>query len=282
MELLFGADVVAAMNIKMKDELVALNGYKPHLAIIRVGSRPDDIAYENGAVKRCDKIGLACTLHQFDESITYSEFKEAFLKINSDESIDGILLLRPLPKHMDEKEITNLIDPLKDVDGISPVNMAKVFQGDDSGYAPCTAEAVMEMLSYTKLDITGKRAVVVGRSMVIGKPVAMMLMKKNATVTVCHTKTLDMEGTCSNAQILVAAAGKAKMINRNHVAQGAYVFDVGINVDADGRMYGDVDFEDIKDIEGVCTPVPKGVGTVTTSVLASHVIRAAKVKRGVK
>ncbi|MFA7673325.1 MAG: bifunctional 5,10-methylenetetrahydrofolate dehydrogenase/5,10-methenyltetrahydrofolate cyclohydrolase [Clostridia bacterium] len=281
MELLFGADVVAAMNIKMKNELASLGGYKPHLAIIRVGSRPDDIAYENGAVKRCDKAGLACTLHHFDESITYSGFKEAFLKINSDDSIDGILLLRPLPKHMDEREITGLIDPLKDVDGINPVNMAKVFQGDDSGYAPCTAEAVMEMLSYTKLDISGKRAVVVGRSMVIGKPVAMMLMKKNATVTVCHTKTLDMEGICSNAQILVAAAGKAKMINKKHVTKGAYVFDVGINIDADGKMCGDVDMEDIKDIEGICTPVPKGVGTVTTSVLASHVIRAAKVKRGV-
>lgn len=279
--MLLGADVVAAMNIKMKNELLCLSGYKPHLAIIRVGSRPDDMAYENGAVKRCDKAGLMCTPYHFDESISNNGFKEAFLKINGDDNIDGILLLRPLPKHIDETEIIGLIDPLKDIDGISPVNMAKVFQGDDSGYAPCTAEAVMEMLSYTKLDITGKRAVVVGRSMVIGRPVAMMLMKKNATVTVCHTKTLDMEATCSNAQILIAAAGKAKMINRHHVAEGAYIFDVGINVDADGKMCGDVDIDDIQDIKGVCTPVPKGVGTVTTSVLASHVIRAAKVKKGV-
>ena len=168
-----------------------------------------------------------------------------------------------------------MIDPKKDLDGISPVNIAKVFSGDSTGFAPCTAEAVIEMLDYAGIDIKGKRVTVVGRSLVIGKPVSMLLMKRNATVTVCHTKTVDMEGTCKNAEILVAAAGSARMIKKDYVAEGAIVVDVGINVDEEGNLCGDVDFDAITDIAAIATPVPGGVGSVTTSVLAKHLVKAA-------
>ena len=185
---------------------------------------------------------------------------------------------RPLPKHIDEKAVENRIDPRKDLDGISPVNLAKVYAGDETGYAPCTAEAVIEMLDYAGVDIKGKRVTVVGRSLVIGKPVAMLLMKRNATVTVVHTKTVDMAATCKHAEILVAAAGSAKMIKPEYVADGAVVIDVGINVDEEGKLCGDVDFEAIGNIASIATPVPGGVGSVTTSVLAKHLVKAAHMR----
>ncbi|MFA5342151.1 MAG: bifunctional 5,10-methylenetetrahydrofolate dehydrogenase/5,10-methenyltetrahydrofolate cyclohydrolase [Clostridia bacterium] len=279
MDILYGNDVVKAMSEQIKNELDNLSGYIPHLAIVRVGERPDDMAYEKGAVKRFEKLGLRCTVHSFPADIGNQAFSFAFADLNADNDVDGILLLRPLPRHIDEKAITEIINPIKDVDCISPINIAKVFSSDEDGFAPCTAEAVMEMITFARIDLTGKRATVVGRSMVIGKPVAMMLMKKNATVTVCHTRTVDMETACRNAEVLVAAAGRAKMINRNYVSAGTYVFDVGINVDESGNMCGDVDIDDISDAARLCTPVPKGVGTVTTSVLAKHVIKAAKMRR---
>ena len=212
-------------------------------------------------------------------NIDNDTFQKEFDKINEDEDIDGILLLRPLPKHLDEKAIENRIASVKDLDGISPMNLAKVYAGDPTGYGPCTAEAVIEMLDYAGVDLKGKRAVVIGRSLVIGKPVAMMLMKKNATVTVCHTKTVDMPGVCKGAEVLVAAAGVAKMVDKSFVADGAVVIDVGINVDEDGNLCGDVDFEDVAGNASVCTPVPGGVGSVTTSVLAKHLLKAAKARR---
>ena len=212
-------------------------------------------------------------------NIDNDTFQKEFDKINEDEDIDGILLLRPLPKHLDEKAIENRIASVKDLDGISPMNLAKVYAGDPTGYGPCTAEAVIEMLDYAGVDLKGKRAVVIGRSLVIGKPVAMMLMKKNATVTVCHTKTVDMPGVCKGAEVLVAAAGVAKMVDKSFVADGAVVIDVGINVDEDGNLCGDVDFEDVAENASVCTPVPGGVGSVTTSVLAKHLLKAAKARR---
>ena len=174
------------------------------------------------------------------------------------------------------------INPQKDLDGISPVNLAKVYAGDETGFAPCTAEAVIEMLDFAGIDLTGKRVTVVGRSLVIGKPVAMMLMKKNATVTVCHTRTKDMPGTCRNAEIIGAAAGCAKMINADYVGKDAVVIDVGINVDENGNLCGDVDFDSISDSASIATPVPGGVGSVTTSVLAKHLLRAAKSRRDEK
>lgn len=275
MEILKGLPVANAINEKLMEQVKSIEGPLPHLAIIRVGERPDDCSYERGAVKKMDKVGVRCTTYTFDADIDNDTFQDEFDKINENPDIDGILMLRPLPKQLDEKQIENKIDPRKDLDGISPLNLAKVYAGDESGYAPCTAEAVIEMLDYAGIDIKGKRVTVVGRSLVIGKPVSMLLMKRNATVTVCHTKTVDMAGTCKNAEILVAAAGSARMIKKEYVADGAVVIDVGINVDDEGNLCGDVDFDAISDIAAAATPVPGGVGSVTTSVLAKHLVKAA-------
>lgn len=275
MEILKGLPVANAINEKLMEQVKSIEGPLPHLAIIRVGERPDDCSYERGAVKKMNKVGVRCTTYTFDADIDNDTFQAEFDKINENPDIDGILMLRPLPKQLDEKQIENKIDPRKDLDGISPLNLAKVYAGDESGYAPCTAEAVIEMLDYAGIDIKGKRVTVVGRSLVIGKPVSMLLMKRNATVTVCHTKTVDMAGTCKNAEILVAAAGSARMIKKEYVADGAVVIDVGINVDDEGNLCGDVDFDAISDIAAAATPVPGGVGSVTTSVLAKHLVKAA-------
>lgn len=279
MECLKGLPVAKAVNEQIAEEMKEFQGALPHLAIVRVGEKPDDIAYERGALKKMEKVGFDCTQFTFPADISNEEFQKEFDKINENEAIDGILLLRPLPKHIDEKAIEQRIDPAKDLDGICPVNLAKVYAGDASGFAPCTAEAVIEMLDFAGIDITGKRVTVIGRSLVIGKPVAMLLMKKNATVTVCHTRTVDMPSVCKNAEIVVAAAGVAKMVTADYVGKDAIVIDVGINVDAEGNLCGDVDYDAMDGVAAIATPVPGGVGSVTTSVLAKHLLRAAKSRR---
>lgn len=275
MEILKGLPVANAINEKLIEEQKNLKGAIAHLAIIRVGEKPDDCSYERGAKKKMEKLGFRCSSFVFDADIDNETFQKEFDTINNNDDIDGILLLRPLPKHLDEKSIENRIHPRKDLDGISPLNLAKVFAGDDTGYAPCTAEAVIEMLDYAGIDLKGKRVTVVGRSLVIGKPVTMLLMKKNATVTVCHTKTNDLIAECKRAEVLVAAAGSAKMIKSEYVAKDAIVIDVGINVDNEGNLCGDVDFDGITAVAGMASPVPGGVGSVTTSVLAKHLMKAA-------
>ncbi len=280
MEVLKGAPVVKNMYDKMQLALLPLEGYQPHLAIVRVGERPDDLAYERGAKKRMETVGLRCSTYELDADITQEAFMEVFSFINADEDVDGILLLRPLPKHLNEQQVLEIIDPRKDVDGISPVNAAKVFLGDADGYAPCTAEAVMVLLDDYGIDVSGKRVAIIGRSTVVGKPLSMLMLKKNATVTICHTKTQNMPEVCREADIVVAAAGCAKMVNSAYLRDDAVVVDVGINEGPDGKLCGDVDWESIQDVAGSATPVPGGVGTITTSVLANHVIRSALHKKG--
>ena len=274
---MMGTDVAKSMkeDLIRRTEELKRRGISPKLCIVRVGSRPDDLAYERGAKKRMELVGIDCQVLELTEDISQAEFEAAFQKVNQDPGVHGILLFRPLPAHLDEEPMKALIDPRKDVDGMSAVNLAKVFAGDETGFAPCTAEAVMAMLEAYGIDLKGKRAVVVGRSMVIGKPVAMLLLKKHATVTICHTRTEDLKGTCRQAQILIAAAGQAKMISGDMVGVGAVVADVGINVDEEGNLCGDVDFEEAKEKASYISPVPKGVGSVTTSVLADHVLRGA-------
>lgn len=270
-----GAQVSAAIKEQAEQEIKKLKGKVPCLAIVRVGERPDDLSYERGAKKKLESFGLESRSFVFPETIENESFQKEFKAINENPEIDGILLLRPLPRHLDEKAIEKIIDPQKDVDGISPENIAKVFAGDETGFAPCTAEAVIQMLKINQIPIAGKRVTVVGRSMVVGKPLAMLFLKENATVTICHTKTENLNETCQNAQILAAAAGKAKMLNQDAVGEGAIVLDVGINVDENGKLCGDVDFESIGDKAAMATPVPGGVGAVTTAVLALHLVRAA-------
>jgi len=277
-----GSEVVAAMKEELLHEVEVLveKGITPQAGIIRVGARPDDLAYERGARKRMEAVGIRCVVTELPEDIGQAAFEQAFAAVNDDPATHGILLFRPLPKQLDEEPVRSMINPLKDIDGMSPVNMAKVFSGDEHGFAPCTPEAVMEVLAHYGIDLKGKRVAVVGRSMVVGKPLAMLLLKQHATVTICHTRTVDLAGTCRNAEIVIAAAGKAKMIAADFVAPGAVVVDVGINVDEAGNLCGDVDYEAVAPIAASITPVPGGVGTVTSSVLAKHVIRAARELNG--
>jgi methylenetetrahydrofolate dehydrogenase (NADP+)/methenyltetrahydrofolate cyclohydrolase len=275
--LLKGIDVVNSQ----KDALIARvqkliqKGVEPCLSIVRIGKREDDLAYERAALKRCEMLGIKCKVFEFDTEITDGKFQKAFSEINCDNSIHGLLLLRPIPKHINIEAITKIINPERDVDGISPENMAAVFAGA-AKFAPCTAEAVMLLLESNNISLCGKRVVIIGRSMVVGKPLAMLMLAKNATVTICHTKTINLSQECRNADILIAAAGKANMITSDYVKPGAVVIDVGINVKIDGSICGDVLFENVKDIAGYITPIPGGVGTLTTLVLAKNVIKAAE------
>jgi methylenetetrahydrofolate dehydrogenase (NADP+)/methenyltetrahydrofolate cyclohydrolase len=273
-----GNEVVAAMKQELLAEIGALGqkGVVPCLGIIRVGAKPDDLAYERSAMKRLGGLGIGCKVFELPEQIDQAEFEKAFAAINASAEVHGILLFRPLPRHLQEEAVKNAINPLKDVDCMSPVNMAKVFAGDSSGYAPCTPEAVIEMLDHFGIDLQGKRVTLVGRSMVVGKPLAMLLIKRNATVTICHTKTKDLPATCRNAEVLIAAAGAANMIKPEFVAENSVVVDVGINVDAAGNLCGDVEYAGVAPHAAFITPVPGGVGTVTSSVLARHVVRAAR------
>lgn len=270
-----GAVVSAKIKEQVETLLNDLKGKTPKLAIVRVGERPDDLSYERGALKKMESFGLMGESFAFSQDITDEAFKEEFAKINDNPDIDGILLLRPLPKQIKEKDIEHMIDPGKDLDGISPENIARVFAGDDTGFAPCTAEAVVEVLKANDISLTGKRVAIVGRSMVVGRPLSMLLLKENATVTICHTRTENLKETCKNAQILVAAAGRARMVDASYVGKDAIVVDVGINVDEDGKLCGDVDFDSLEGTASMATPVPGGVGAVTTAVLARHLVLAA-------
>lgn len=252
--------------------------FVPKLAIVRVGENPDDMSYERGATKKLKSFGLDVASYVFPQDISDEDFKKAFKDINEDDEVTGILLLRPLPHTINEKDIENMIDPKKDLDGISPINIARVFAGDTTGFSPCTAEAVIEVLKAYDIELTGKRVTVVGRSMVVGKPVSMLLLKENATVTMTHTRTVDLKKTCSDAEIVIAAAGRAKMLNSDYCGQDAVMIDVGINVDENGKLCGDVDYATLDGKASAATPVPGGVGTITTAVLAKHLIQAAKMR----
>ncbi len=277
-ELLKGAAVVAAMNEKMMAEIVILKekGISPTLAILRVGERGDDISYEKGAMKRCDTVGVAVKNVVLPADVKQDELMQNIEALNNDTSVHGVLIFRPLPKHIDEEAVRKALKPAKDIDGITDGSLAGVFTGSGEGFAPCTAQACMEILDFYKVDCKGKRATVIGRSLVVGKPAAIMLLGKHATVTVCHTRTVDMPAVARTAEILIVAAGKANAVTKEYLAPGQIVVDVGINMTDEGKLCGDVKFEDAEPIVGAITPVPGGVGTVTTSVLVSHVVEAAK------
>lgn len=272
-----GKKVSDGIKEYVSKELETLS-FVPKLAIVRVGENPDDMSYERSATKKLKSFGLDVASYVFPQDISDEAFKKTFKDINEDDEVTGILLLRPLPHTINEKDIENMIDPKKDLDGISPINIAKVFAGDTTGFSPCTAEAVIEVLKAYDIELTGKRVTVVGRSMVVGKPVSMLLLKENATVTMTHTRTVDLKKTCSDAEIVVAAAGRAKMLNSDYCGQDAVMIDVGINVDENGKLCGDVDYATLDGKASAATPVPGGVGTVTTAVLAKHLIQAAKMR----
>lgn len=275
--LLRGAEVVSALNEKVQTDVRALTarGVVPTLAILRVGVKPDDLAYERGAMKRAETVGVAIRQIVLPETVTQEALLSEITQINTDDSIHGCLMLRPLPKHIDDSVVREALLPEKDIDGITQGSLAGVFAGVKRGFPPCTAKACMELLAYYNIDPAGKNAVVIGRSLVIGKPVAMMLLQQNATVTICHTRTKDMPSVTRRAEILIVAAGKPGVVGAEYVSAGQTVLDVGINFTSEGKMTGDADFSAVEPIVGAITPVPGGVGTVTTSVLMAHVVEAA-------
>ena len=280
--LIKGKPVADKIKEKLKKEVAELKekGITPKLAIIRVGDDPGDMAYERGAIKTMVSINIETDVRALSKNITQSDFINELKKVNNDKSIHGILILRPLPKQLDENIIKNVIAPEKDVDCFSPVNVAKVFEGDETGFPPCTPSAVMEILKYYDIPLKGKNTVVIGRSMIVGKPAAMLLLKEHATVTICHSRTIDLPQVASGAELLVVGIGRAKMVNSSHIKNGAIVIDVGINVGEDGKLCGDVDTDDCINKVSMITPVPGGVGSVTTSVLAKHVVKACKMQVG--
>lgn len=276
--ILKGADVTAALQNEITQSVAALKeaGVFPCLAIVRAGEKSGDIAYENGAARRCEKLGVAVRKFFIPETAPQDELLSVIAQINADATIHGCLLLRPLPRQFDDETVRNALCPAKDVDGITDASLAGVFAGTGSGFAPCTPSACIEILDHYGVALKGRKAVVIGRSLVVGKPAAMMLLGRDATATVCHTKTRDMPAICRQADVLVVAAGRAGIIGREYFSSAQTVIDVGINADGDGKLCGDVNFAEAEAIVDAITPVPGGVGAVTTCVLIKHVVEAAR------
>ena len=288
-KLLLGKEVTAALNAKLQAKVAELKekGVSPKLGILRCGENPSDLSYEKGAVARAELIGVEVEKFVLPEDVTKEALIAKIEELNANESIHGVLMFRPLPKHLkaDQNEICNKLDPAKDVDCMTDLSNAGVFEDrKDLGFAPCTPQACMEILDHYGIDCKGKSAVVIGRSLVVGKPAAMMLMKKNATVTICHTKTVNTAEVARSADILVSAAGVLGSLTKDFVRPGQIVIDVSINWDPEkinskggkGAIAGDAVFSEVEPIVGAITPVPGGVGSVTTSVLIGHVVEAAE------
>ena len=275
-QILYGKPVAEKIKQNVAGE-ISSGSLKPILALIRVGDRPDDVSFAKSITKNCENLGIGVLDYHLAEDGTETELlPTTIIDCNEDENVSAIMLLRPLPKHLNEKKIVNLINPLKDVDGITVFSQAMVYGDSCDGFAPCTAQSCMEILDFYNIDLTGKNVVVLGRSLVVGKPLAMMLLKKNATVTICHSKTKNLQEICKAADIVIVAIGKAKFLTSDYVRDGQIVLDVGINLDENGKLCGDVDFEGIKDIVASATPVPGGVGPVTSALICQHIIQAHK------
>jgi len=284
---LLGKEVNEALVAALQGRTAELKekGVQPTLGIIRLGENPSDLSYEKGATKRAEEVGVAIKNYILPEETTKEELLAVIDGINADDSVHGVLMFRPLPKHLkgDQDEICNRLAPCKDVDSMTHMSNAGVFEGQDLGYAPCTPAACMEILDHYGIDCKGKNAVVIGRSLVVGKPAAMMLMGKNATVTVCHTRTVNTAEICRNADIIISAAGVLGSLTKDFVREGQIVIDVSMNWNPEkitskgkGGMSGDCVFDEVEPIVAAITPVPGGVGAVTTSVLMKHVVEAAE------
>ncbi len=277
--ILTGKEVAQHIEQELSREVHELKtqGIVPGLRILIVGSAAESLAYTRNAVKIAEKLGIACNIEQLPADTQENDFIKTLSERNSDPDIHGILIMRPLPKHIREDVVKYSIDPEKDMDCLNPVNAGKVMVGDLTGFPPATPQAVMKILRFYEIPLSGREVVIVGRSMVVGKPLAMLLLHENATVTVCHSKTRDLPAVCRRADILVVAIGKARMITHEHIKNGATIIDVGINVEG-GKLCGDVDTENVINAAEAVTPVPGGVGVVTTRVLLEHVVRAAKMQ----
>ncbi|MCK9443097.1 MAG: bifunctional 5,10-methylenetetrahydrofolate dehydrogenase/5,10-methenyltetrahydrofolate cyclohydrolase [Tissierellaceae bacterium] len=277
-EVLKGNVVAAQIKEKMAKDIeeLAKLGKVPTLGIVRLGDNPDDISYERSIIKNCDKIGIEAKVFEQDVNMTTEELLSLMGELNEDNSISGVLLFRPLPKHIDEAKVRESLVPSKDVDGMNPVTLAKIFEGDLSGFAPCTPKAAMEILLYNNIELEGKNVVVVNRSMVLGKPLTMMLLNENATVTICHSRTKNLPEITKNADVVVTALGRAKFFDEKYFNENSICIDVGVSLDEEGKLSGDIDYPVVSELVSKITPVPGGVGSVTTSILLSHVVEACK------
>ncbi|HCL4437920.1 methenyltetrahydrofolate cyclohydrolase [Clostridium botulinum] len=277
-KILYGNEVALKIkeDLNLRIDKLKEKNIIPKLAILRMGNKPDDIAYERSIIKSCEKLNIETKVEELNEDILEEDFLKLMESLNNEKEIHGILVFRPYPKHLNENTINSSIALNKDVDCMHPLNLERIFEGDLNQFMPCTPEAVIEILKYYDIDLKGKNIVIINRSMVVGKPLSMMVLSNNATVTICHSKTIDLPSITKKADIVVTAIGKAKLIKEEYFNEDSIVMDVSINVDENGKLCGDVDFENVKEKVGAITPVPKGVGSVTTTLLLKHIVDAAE------
>ncbi|MEG1623532.1 MAG: tetrahydrofolate dehydrogenase/cyclohydrolase catalytic domain-containing protein [Raoultibacter sp.] len=277
-KLLTGKDVVAAMAVDLAPRIEALRvaGITPTLALVRVGAHPDDISYEHTAIKRAEKLGVALRRFELSSDATQAQVEAVIDQVNGDEAVHGCLMFRPLPRTIDERAVCDRLLPEKDIDGISMSSLAAVFADSDQGFPPCTAAACVRMLDFYQIPVEGKHVVVVGRSLVIGRPVGLMLLRRNASVTLCHSRSENLPDLTRLADIVICATGRPRAFGGKYFRAGQTVLDVGINFDDEGVFCGDVDFAAVEPIVGAITPVPGGLGSVTTSVTMEQTVRAAE------
>ncbi|MGN0532235.1 MAG: bifunctional methylenetetrahydrofolate dehydrogenase/methenyltetrahydrofolate cyclohydrolase FolD [Eubacterium sp.] len=282
MQIIDGKAVSKAVKYRVKAECDTLKakGVVPGLAVIIVGEDPASQVYVRNKERACEECGFYSKKYALPADITQQELNDLVMQLNADPRINGILCQLPLPSHLDDKEVINLIDPIKDVDAFHPVNVGAIMIGDYN-FLPCTPAGVMELIHSTGVDVTGKKAVVIGRSNIVGKPMAMLLLHENATVEITHSRTQNLADITSEADILVAAIGKAKFVTSDMVKEGAVVIDVGMNRDEDGKLCGDVDYDGVKDKCSFITPVPGGVGPMTIAMLMQNTLTAAKIQNNI-
>lgn len=276
-KLLLGTTVAKDKTEQLREKVEELHkqGIKPKLVMMRVGDKADDLAYQRSALSRMEKVNILSEVQEFPNDVTEEVFLRQLEENNQNDEVHGILIFLPLPKHLDLKKVKECISPDKDIDAISPINIARLMNAEEC-FVPCTPKAVMELLSYYNIPLQGKHVVVIGRSMVVGKPVSMLLLNENATVTMTHSKTTNLHELTKSADIIVCALGKSKFLTEEYVSPHSIVIDVGINVDETGALTGDADTEQILPIVKAITPVPRGVGSVTTVMLAKQVIESAE------
>lgn len=282
-EIINGKEVAARVKAEVRNEVLRLKekGIDTGLAVVIVGNDPASRVYVNSKKKACEEVGINSYEYALPEETTQDELLKLVGELNADERVDGILVQLPLPKHIDENAIINAISPQKDVDAFHPFNVGKIMIGEYN-FLPCTPAGVMELIKSAGIELSGKDCVVIGRSNIVGKPMAMLLLHKNATVTICHSKTRNLKEICSKADVVVAAVGRANFVTADMVKDGAVVIDVGINRLPDGKLCGDVDFDGVKEKAGYITPVPGGVGPMTIAMLMKNTLTSSKLKAGIK
>ena len=281
-QIIDGREVAAYVKQKAAEEVKALNeqNIEVCLAVILVGNDPASTVYVANKRKDCDQLGIASKEYALPEETTMEELLSLIKELNEDKAVNGILCQLPLPKHLDETKVLEAISPIKDVDAFHPENVGRIMTGKYD-FLPCTPAGIMEMLDYYKIDAQGKNCVVIGRSNIVGKPMAMLMLHANATVTICHSRTKDLAAVCRGADILISAVGRAGFVTEDMVKPGAVVIDVGINRNKDGKLCGDVDYEKAEKVASMITPVPGGVGPMTRAMLMCNTVTAAKKQNGV-